>query len=127
MFFFKLSHLISTDTYNFLHFSSYLDLHLAPSQQILTPTSVLLFLLNNEDHDYALLAVDLLTKRLILYDCLGAPHGLPPRPKDTFLLHVKNLRRFLVDYFDHIPMRQILDESMMGASDKEIKKELQLD
>ena len=61
---------------------------------------MLLFLLNNEDFDYAILGVNLLLKRLILYDPVEG------RPKDTFLLHVKNIRVFLKDLFDYMPMRE---------------------
>ena len=75
--------------------------------QILTPRSVLLFVLNNEDFDYALLGVNLLQKRLILYDPVQS------RPKDTFLLHVKNIRVFLKDLFDYMPMREDQDKSLV--------------
>lgn len=57
LFFFKLNHLVATSTYNFLHFTPFLN---RLNSQVLTPRSVLLFLLNNEDFDYALLGVDLL-------------------------------------------------------------------
>lgn len=75
--------------------------------QVLTPRSVLLFLLNNEDFDYALLGVDLLQRRLILYD------PVENRPKDTFLLHVKNIRMFLKDIFDYMPMREDREKSLI--------------
>ena len=99
LFFFKLSHLQLISTYNFLHFTSYLD-RFHSNNASLTPRSVLLFLLNNEDFDYALLGVDLLQRRLILYDPVES------RPKDTFLLHIKNIRVFLKDLFDYMPMRE---------------------
>lgn len=106
LFFFKLNHLHATSTYNFLHFTPFLNrLH----SQVLTPRSVLLFLVNNEDFDYALLGVDLLQRRLILYDPVEA------RPKDTFLLHVKNIRVFLKDLFDYMPMREDQEKSMLNG------------
>ena len=35
------------------------------------------------------------------------------RPKDTFLLHVKNIRMFLKDLFDYMPMREDREKSLI--------------
>lgn len=67
-----------------------------------TPESVFIFLLNNEEYDFALLAVDVMTRKFILYDCVGCNNDALSRPKETFLLHVKKIRRFLADLFAHI-------------------------
>lgn len=74
-------------------------------------------MLNNEDNDYALLAVDVVTKKFILYDCTGAEQ---PRPKETFLLHVKKIRKFLSDYFKHVI---VVDERQQN--DDEVQKSLE--
>lgn len=69
---------------------------------MVTSKSVLIFILNNENHDYALLVVDIYTRRVIIYDSLES------RSKETFLLHVKNVKRFVGDYFDYMPLTNSL-------------------
>lgn len=53
-------------------------------------------MINNEERDYVLVAVDIATQKIILYDC-------QERAKDTFLLHVKKIKKFLAGYFDCFP------------------------
>jgi len=57
----------------------------------------MLFLINNEHYDYVLVAVDVSRQKIILFDCQEG------RDKETFALHVKKLKQFLVDYFDCFP------------------------
>lgn len=100
------------------HFVSFLDRR--PNLQVLTPHSVLLFLLSNEDRDYAVLAVDILARKLIVYDCLAG------RCKETFALPVKRLRSFIKDYFEYASLK--LEPSSSGSFQGEgVKDELNLD
>ena len=80
-----------------MHFTNYLNRQ--PQEvSILTPRSILAFVINNEDYDYAVIVVDLQAKKLILYDCVENRH------KDTFFMQVKKLRIFLKDFFEYRPM-----------------------
>lgn len=63
---------------------------------------MLLFLINKEDYDYVLIAVDLLSQKFILYDCYSEFE----RPKDTFNLDVKKLKRFLTDFLECYPVER---------------------
>lgn len=86
---------------------------------MLTPHSVLLFLLSNEDYDYAVLVVNILARKLILYDCLAG------RCKETFALPVKRLRCFIKDYFEYVSLK--LEPSSSGSFLGEaVKDELSL-
>jgi len=86
---------------------------------VLTPHSVLLFLLSNEDYDYAVLVVNILARKLILYDCLAG------RCKETFALPVKRLRCFIKDYFEYVSLK--LEPSSSGSFLGEaVKDELSL-
>jgi hypothetical protein len=118
LFYLKLGHLMDKGHYNFLeHFGTFVDKRV--SAQLLTPHSVLLFAINNEDHDYALLAVDILARKLIIYDCVAN------RCKETFVLPVKKLRLFLTDYFEYVSIRLTSSESSFQGEG--VKNELFLD
>ena len=69
---------------------------------MVTSKSVLIFILNNENHDYAILVVDIYTQKVIIYDALES------RSKETFLLHVKNIKRFIGDYCDNMSLTSSL-------------------
>ena len=87
-----------------MHFTNYLNRQ--PQEvSILTPRSILAFVINNEDYDYAVIVVDLQAKKLILYDCVENRH------KDTFFMQVKKLRIFLKDFFEYRPMQSELGKS----------------
>ena len=103
-----------------MHFTNYLNRQ-PPSLSILTPSSVLCFLLNNEDFDYALVVADLKSRKLILYDCVEG------RPKDTFYLHIKKLRVFLKDFFEERPMKISVqdNESSENQSDQALSVQIQ--
>lgn len=83
-------------SYNFLVFTDYLNKR---QTMPLTRSSILLFVLNIEDFDYALLAVDLINSKLIIYDCVEG------RAKDTFLIEVKKVRTFVREWIDYMPIQ----------------------
>jgi hypothetical protein len=61
--------------------------------------------------DYALLAVDLHTRKLIIYDPLEG------RLKDTFLLEVKRVKALVKEMINHgVPLRENKEESEGGES-----------
>lgn len=53
--------MIDTNTYNFLNFSYYFDKQHYLSPKIISPQSVMLFVINNEEYDYVIIAVDIMT------------------------------------------------------------------
>lgn len=104
MFFAKLNPTDPHDKYDFLQFSDYFDKQHYKSPKYVTQNSVFLFMINNEERDYALIACDVATQKFILYDC-------QQRNKETFLLHVKKIKQFMADYFDCFPPQKADPES----------------
>ena len=58
-----------------------------------------------------MIAVDLQTRKLILYDCLD-------RAKDTFFMHAKNIKRYLDSQMSSDCNNGVLNESAMGRNRK---------
>ena len=106
------------EKYDFLQFSDFFDKQHYKSPKNVTANSIMLFVINNEDRDYAVVAVDVSTQKFILYDCQH-------RAKETFLLHVKKIKQFLGDYFECFPpLENLASEASRDDYEQDFAKAL---
>eukprot|EP00347_Sterkiella_histriomuscorum_P021538 403333626 len=99
-FFLKMKHQVDSGTCDFKEIVQNLDKNYLYSQvqtRNITSTSQIAFVINNMDHDFVLILVDIQSQKFIVYDPLLG------RVKDTFYIHIKILKQFLYEYFLYYP------------------------